>query len=75
MRRSYGFAQPLAGVTAALAVLGLVGLGACDDNDPIYGVGGGGGTAEDVDLEIVLGDSQNARTSEALSQPLVVRVT
>ena len=62
-------------------VLSLVGLGlsltlgACDDNDPIYGVGGGAGTAGDAGLEIVLGDLQNGRTSEAFTEPLVVQAT
>lgn len=54
---------------------GLFLLGACDDNDPIYGVGGGSEVAADADLEIVLGDLQNGRTSEAFSEPLVVSAT
>jgi plastocyanin len=50
-------------------------IAACDDNEPIYGVGGGSEAAAPVDLEIVLGDLQNGRTSEALPEPLVVRAT
>lgn len=63
-------------VFAGLAVASCVGLGlwACDDNDPIYGVGGGTETAVDAELEIVLGDLQNGRTSEAFTEPLVVQV-
>lgn len=65
----------LAGLGTCCVALGLVFVGACDDNDPVYGVGGGADQAEDVTLEIALGDSQNGRTSEALTQPLVVSVT
>lgn len=57
---------------------GLLLVGACDDNDPIFGVGdGSGGTGEsgEVELAILLGDSQNGRTSEAFQQPLVVQAT
>jgi hypothetical protein len=65
------------GKVAMVITLSLVGLGfslgACDDNDPIYGVGGGAEAAADAQLEIVLGDLQNGRTSEAFSEPLVVR--
>lgn len=68
-----GFRRALAS-TVALSLVGLgLSLGACDDNDPIYGVGGGAESAADAELEIVLGDSQNGRTSEAFSEPLVVR--
>jgi plastocyanin len=66
------------GVGLALALsVAAVTLGACDnDNDTVVGVGGGGtGATESVDLAIALGDGQNARTSEALSQPLVVVVS
>jgi len=60
----------------ALPVAVLLTVSGCDDNDPIYGVGGGGSDpAAVVDLEIVLGDLQNGRTSEAFPEPLVVRVT
>jgi len=60
----------------ALPVAVVLAVAGCDDNDPIYGVGGGGSDpAADVDLEIVLGDLQNGRTSEAFPEPLVVRVT
>lgn len=62
--------------TGVLSIVGFglfLTLGACDDNDPIYGVGGGAETAPDAQLEIVLGDRQNGRTSEALAEPLVVR--
>lgn len=60
-------------VTVSLLGLGLT-LAACDDNDPIYGVGGGADTApEDVYLEAVLGDLQSGRTSEAFTEPLVVQ--
>ena len=61
-------------VALSLAGLGIT-LGACDDNDPIYGVGGGTESAADAGLEVVLGDLQNGRTSEAFSEPLVVRAT
>ncbi|MCL7972686.1 MAG: hypothetical protein M8866_11475 [marine benthic group bacterium] len=64
--------RALAGLTLACFV-GL-GLWACDDNDPVYGVGGGSETAVDAELEIVLGDFQNGRTSESFTEPLVVRV-
>lgn len=58
----------------ALSLVGLtLSLGACDDNDPIYGVGGGSESAPDAQLEIVLGDLQNGRTSESFTEPLVVR--
>ena len=62
--------------TGVLCLVGLglsVTLGACDDNDPVFGVGGGAEPAGDAELEIVLGDLQNGRTSEALTEPLVVR--
>ena len=64
--------------TGVLSLVGLglsVALGACDDNDPVYGVGGGAETAGDAGLEIVLGDLQNGRTSEAFTEPLVVQAT
>jgi len=53
--------------------IALLAFAACDDNDPIYGVGGGAESAADAELEIVLGDLQNGRTSEAFTEPLVVR--
>ena len=65
----------LAGLVTVASLIALTAVVACDDNEPVFGVGGGGQVAEDVDLEIVLGDMQNARTSEALAEPLVVRVT
>lgn len=64
--------------TGVLSLVGLglsLTLGACDDNDPIYGVGGGAETAGDAGLAIVLGDLQNGRTSEAFTEPLVVQAT
>jgi plastocyanin len=65
--------------TASLIPLILAGAlalaAACDDNDPIYGVGGGAETAADATLEVVAGDGQNGRTSEAFPEPLVVRTT
>ena len=68
-RRAVRFA-----VVLSLMGLGLsLTLGACDDNDPVFGVGGGAEPAGDAELEIVLGDLQNGRTSEALTEPLVVR--
>ena len=62
-----------AGLVLAAPLLGAGWLAACDDNEPIYGVAGGAETAEDVELEIVLGDLQKGRTSEALPEPLVVQ--
>lgn len=50
-------------------------LMACDDGEPIYGVGGGSGAPTDVELEVLSGDGQNGRTSEALPEPLLVRAT
>jgi hypothetical protein len=64
-------------IAATLCLVALAVVGACDDNDPIYGVGGGnpsGGSGE-VALEILLGDLQNGRTSEAFREPLVVQAT
>ena len=63
------------GVLWCGSVLLLLASASCDDNDPIVGVGGGSATVQDVDLEILLGDLQNGRTSEALGEPLVVRVS
>ena len=65
------------GLLAGAVTICLIGLtlGACDDNDPIYGVGGGAETAGDAVLEITLGDLQNGRTSEAFTEPLVVQAT
>lgn len=49
-------------------------VGACDnDNDPVVGVGGGSGGVRATALQLVAGDGQNGRTSEALGSPLVVR--
>lgn len=63
-----------AATAVALSVAGFgLSLGACDDNDPIYGVGGGSESAPNALLEIVLGDLQNGRTSESFTEPLVVR--
>lgn len=65
--------------TRCASVLSLIGLGlslslgACDDNDPVYGLGGGTEPAGDAYLEIVLGELQNGRTSEAFPEPLVVQ--
>lgn len=60
----------------ALLLSGLGLLAACDDDGPIYGVGGGGDTAPaGVFLEVVQGDLQNGRTSEAFGEPLVVRAS
>jgi hypothetical protein len=53
--------------------LALLAFGSCDDNDPIYGLGGGSEPAAAAELEIVLGDLQNGRTAEAFREPLVVR--
>mgnify|MGYP001811775159 CR=1 FL=1 len=75
MSRPNRVERSLAGLVAGTLLIALTATVACDDNEPVFGVGGGGQVAEDVDLEIVLGDKQNARTSEALTEPLVVRVT
>ena len=73
MTRKNGSRRALTG-TVALFFAGLaLSMGACDDNDPVYGVGGGAESASDAELEIVLGDLQNGRTSEAFTEPLVVR--
>jgi plastocyanin len=63
-------------LAAALPLIALV-AAACDDNDPIYGVGGGNPPAGSsaVSLAILLGDLQNGRTSEPFTEPLVVRAT
>jgi plastocyanin len=56
----------------------LLALPACDDGDPLYGVGGGGGSTPEAELailEITGGDQQNGRTSEAFGLPLVVQAT
>ena len=60
---------------AGASIVALLAGAACDDNDPIYGVGGAGNSGEsgEVDLAIVLGDLQNGRTSEAYPEPLVVQ--
>jgi len=76
--------RPVAGLHRAWGALALLGVAAsaglwvgCDDGDPIYGVAGGGGPSVpgDTVLAIVLGDGQNGRTSEAMSEPLVVQAT
>lgn len=61
------------GLAAALPLIAVLAAAACDDNDPIYGVGGGAESAANAELEIVLGDQQNGRTSEAFTEPLVVQ--
>jgi len=61
------------GLVMLVPAIALLAFAACDDNDPIYGVGGGAESAADAELEIVLGDLQNGRTSEAFTEPLVVR--
>ena len=63
----------LLGVVMLVPAIALLAAAACDDNDPIYGVGGGAESAADAELAIVLGDLQNGRTSEAFNEPLVVR--
>ena len=65
------------GLAVALPLIALLTAAACDDNDPIYGVSGGGGSggSGEVDLAILLGDLQNGRTSEAFQEPLVVQAT
>lgn len=62
---------------AACGILALAALAACDDNDPIYGVGGSDPTdgAGEISLEMRSGDLQNGRTSEAFPMPLVVRAS
>ena len=78
MNGLHGYRRAVA-TAVALSLVGLgLSLGACDDNDPIYGVGdGSGGTGEsaEIELAILLGDLQNGRTSEAFQQPLVVQAT
>jgi plastocyanin len=61
----------------ALPFIAILAAAACNDSDPIYGVGGGGGSggSGEVDLEILLGNLQNGRTSEAFQEPLVVQAT
>jgi len=61
------------GLVMLVPAIALLAFAACDDNDPIYGVGGGTEPAADAELEIVLGDLQSGRTSEAFTEPLVVR--
>lgn len=61
------------GLVMLVPAIALMAFAACDDNDPIYGVGGGAESAADAELEIVLGDLQNGRTAEAFTEPLVVR--
>jgi len=61
------------GLVMLVPAITLLASAACDDNDPIYGVGGGTEPAADAELEIVLGDLQSGRTSEAFTEPLVVR--
>ena len=61
------------GLVMLVPAIALMAFAACDDNDPIYGVGGGAESAADAELEIVLGNLQNGRTSEAFTEPLVVR--
>lgn len=61
-----------AAVVVSLTIGTLVTIGACDDNEPVFGVGSGGSAAGDAYLEAVLGDLQTGRTSEALPEPLVV---
>ncbi|MCK5489486.1 MAG: hypothetical protein KAI98_05840 [Gemmatimonadetes bacterium] len=61
------------GLVMLVPAIALLAFAACDDNDPIYGVGGGAESAADAELEIVLGNLQNGRTSEAFTEPLVVR--
>ena len=74
MNRTPRFRSAIASLLGFCVIGGLLSLGACDDDDPIYGVGGGAETApEDAELEIVLGDLQNGRSSEAYTEPLVVR--
>jgi len=74
-------APPLAGARRVLSALGvaasIVAWSACDDGDPVYGVAGGGGASAtgDTILTIALGDGQSGRTSETLSEPLVVQAT
>lgn len=61
-----------------LPIAALLVAAACDDNDPIYGVGGGSDPTDGsaaIDLSIEAGDAQNGRTSEALPVPLVVKAT
>lgn len=62
----------------AVGAAALLAWSACDDNEPIYGVGGGGSetpVAELATLDIVAGDAQNGPTSEAFPLPLVVQAT
>jgi plastocyanin len=73
MNRTPRFRSAIAGLLGFCVTGGLLSLGACDDDDPIYGLGGGSEAAADAELEIVLGDLQNGRTSEAYTEPLVVR--
>ena len=75
MRRTSRSRRAITGTVALFLVGSGLSLGACDDNDPIYGVGGGAESAADAGLEVVLGDLQNGRTSEAFAEPLVVRAT
>lgn len=63
----------LRGFAAGVSTVALLAGAACDDNDPVYGVGGGTEPAADAYLEIVQGDLQNGRTSEAFPEALVVQ--
>lgn len=76
--RSSSVAGFVPGLILVGAVAALISLGACDDGDPVYGVGGGDGSRPEAELamlEITLGDQQNGRTSEAFALPLVVQAT
>lgn len=68
-----GLRRRLREFAAGASTVALLAGAACDDSDPVYGVGGGTEPAADAYLEIVQGDLQNGRTSEAFPEPLVVQ--
>jgi plastocyanin len=62
------------GVSLYIASLVLISVG-CEDNEPIFGVGGGTSPADAEVIEIVGGDAQHGRTLEVLPRPLAVKTT